>query len=46
MDRYIVNITDEALDDMEALYEYIAKKLLAPEHSMGIHRMIVDNYLI
>ena len=77
MDRYIVNITDEALADMEALYEYIAKKLLAPEntmgqynriadailtldtypdrfglfecepeHSMGIHRMIVDNYLV
>ncbi len=77
MDRYIVNITDEALADMEALYEYIAKKLLAPEnamgqynriadailtldtypdrfglfdsepeHSLGIHKMIVDNYLV
>ena len=77
MDRYIVNITDEALADMEALYEYIAKKLLTPEnamgqynriaeailtldtypdrfglfdsepeHSLGIHKMIVDNYLV
>ena len=77
MDRYIVDITDDALADMEALYEYIAKKLLAPEnamgqynriadailtldtypdrfglfdsepeHSLGIHKMIVDNYLV
>ena len=28
MHRYIVYITDEALADMEALYEHIAKKLL------------------
>ncbi len=77
MDRYVVNITDDALADIEALYEYIAKKLLAPEnamgqynriadailtldtypdrfglfecepeHSMGIHSMIVHNYLV
>ena len=77
MKRFTVNITDEALADMEALYDYIAKVKLSPEnamgqynriadsiltldefpdryglfdsepeHSMGIHRMIVDNYLV
>lgn len=77
MEKYIVNITDDALNDMEALYEYIAIKLQAPEnameqydriadailtldsfpdrdglfecepeHSLGIHRMVVDNYLV
>ncbi|WP_295916287.1 type II toxin-antitoxin system RelE/ParE family toxin [uncultured Anaerovibrio sp.] len=77
MERYIVKITDDALADMEALYEYISQKLLAPEnalrqynriadailtldnyperfglfenepeHSLGIHRMVVDNYLV
>ena len=77
MKRFTVNITDEALADMEALYDYIAKVKLAPEnamgqynriadailtldefpdryglfdsepeHSMGLHRMIVDNYLV
>ena len=29
MDRYIVDITDDALADMEALYEYIARDILA-----------------
>ena len=77
MEKYIVDITDEALADMEALYEYIAIKLQAPEntmgqynrladailtlesfpdrfglfecepeHSMGIHKMVVDNYVV
>lgn len=77
MDRYVVDITYEALADMEALYDHIAKKLLAPEnamgqynriadailtldtfpdrfgifegepeHSLGIHRMMADNYLV
>ena len=77
MERYAVDITDDALADMDALYENIAKKLLAPEnamgqynriadailtldtypdrfglfdsepeHSLGIHKMIVDNYLV
>ena len=77
MKRFIVNITDEALADMEALYEYIAYKLEAveyamgqynriadaiitlnsfperhalfecePEYSLGIHKMIVDNYIV
>ncbi len=77
MADYVVKITDEALADMEAIYDYIAVKLLAPknamnqynriaeailkldsypdrfglfecepEHSMGIHKMVVDNYLV
>ena len=77
MEKYIVDITDEALADMEALYEYIAVELQAPEnamgqydriadailsldtfpdrfglfesepeHSMGIHKLVVDNYLV
>lgn len=77
MKHYAVNITDEALTDMEELYRYIAEKLQAPEnamgqynriadailqreelpdrlglleakpeHSLGIHRMIVDNFVV
>ena len=77
MEKYVVDITDEALADMDELYDHIANKLLAPgnamgqykriadailtlesypdryglfesepEHSLGIHRMIVDNYLV
>ena len=77
MRKYLVKISDEALADMQAIYDYIAYDLLEPdyalgqynrialsilsldtfperfglfdsepEHSFGIHRMIVDNYLI
>ncbi len=77
MERYVVDITDDALADMDALYEHNAKKLQAPEnamgqynriadailtlesfpdryglcewepeHSLGIHKMVVDNYLV
>ncbi len=77
MNKYTVDITDEALSDMEALYDYIANVKQAPEnalgqynriadailtldtfpdrfglfdsepeHSMGMHRMIVDNFLV
>ncbi len=77
MEKYRINITDAALDDMEKIYEYIASVLLAPEnaigqynsiadeiltlesfperyvlfetepeHSWGMHRMTVDNYLV
>ena len=77
MNKFSVNITNEALADMEKLYEYIATVKQAPEnamgqynriadailtlgefpdrfglfdsepeHSMGIHRMVVDNYLV
>ncbi len=77
MNKYTIDITDEALSDMEALYDYIVNVKRAPEnalgqynriadailtldafpdrfglfdsepeHSMGIHRMIVDNFLV
>lgn len=77
MEKYIVDVTDTALADMEDLYQYIAVKLQAPgnamrqynriadailtlesfpdryglfecepEHSMGMHKMVVDNYLV
>ena len=77
MKKYIVNITDDALGDMEAMYNYIAFQLQSPEnamrqynriadavvsletfpdrfglfdtepeHSFGIHRMVIDNYLV
>ncbi len=77
MDKYIVDITDEALADMDALYQYIAVELKAPEnamgqynriakailtldsfpdryglfecepeHSMGMHKMVIDNYSV
>ena len=77
MDKYIVDITDEALADMDALYQYIAVELKAPEnamgqynriakailtldsfpdryglfecepeHSMGMHKMVIDNYIV
>lgn len=77
MDRFTVNITEEALADMEALYKHIAETLMAPgnamgqynriagailtldsfperfalfesepEHSLGIRKMVVDNYIV
>ena len=77
MKQYTVEITDEALADMEHIYNHIAYVLLAPEnamgqynriadeiikldvfperfrimdsepeHSKGIHRMLVDNYSV
>ena len=77
MNRYALRITDDALADMENIYNYITYKLLAPEnargqydriadailkldsfperfrifdaepeHSLGIRRMVVDNYLV
>ena len=34
MKIFEVKITDEALLDMEKIYEYIAKELLAPENAL------------
>lgn len=45
MKRYIVEITDEALADMEQIYEYIASVLLAPEHAMGQYNRIAEEIL-
>ena len=45
MDKYEVKITDEALADMEKIYEYIAIQLLAPENAMGQYNRIADAIL-
>lgn len=45
MRRYSVEITDEALADMEALYHYIAYILLAPENAIGQYNRITEEIL-
>ena len=45
MEKYKVKITDEALADMEKIYEYIALKLLAPENAIGQYNRIADAIL-
>lgn len=45
MKAYAVSITDEALADMEELYEYIAYKLLAPEYAMDQYNRIAEAVL-
>ncbi len=35
MDKYVVEITNEALADMEGIYNYIVNTLLAQENAMG-----------
>lgn len=46
MEKYKVEITREALQDMEDIYNYIATDLLSPEKSMELRRMLVDNYSV
>ncbi len=45
MKQYTVEITDEALADMEQLYNHIAYVLLAPENAMGQYNRIADAIL-
>lgn len=45
MKQYTVEITDEALDDMEQIYNHIAHVLLAPENAMGQYNRIADEIL-
>ena len=45
MEKYEVKITDEALADMEKIYNYIANELLAPENAMGQYNRIADAIL-
>ena len=45
MKHYIVEVTDEALADMEQLYNHIAYVLLAPENAMGQYNRIADAIL-
>ena len=42
MTHYKIHITDEALNDMESIYEYIAEELLAPDTAMGQYERIAD----
>ncbi len=45
MKRYAVEITDEALADMEQLYNHIAYVLQAPENAMNQYNRIADAIL-
>lgn len=45
MMQYNIQITDEALEDMEQLYNYIAYVLLSPENVMGQYNRIADAIL-
>lgn len=45
MTLYTVEITDEALTDMEQLYQYIASNLQSPENAMGQYNRIADAIL-
>lgn len=45
MKQYTVEITNEALADMEQLYNHIAHVLLAPENAIGQYNRIADEIL-
>lgn len=45
MKRYVVEITDEALADMEQLYNHIAYVLQTPENAMNQYNRIADAIL-
>ena len=42
MNQYKVLVTDEALSDMESIYEYIAEELIAPDTAMEQYNRIAD----
>ena len=43
--RYKVEITDEALQDMEDIYNYIAIELMSPENAIGQYNRIADEVI-
>lgn len=45
MKQYIVQVTDEALQNMEEIYNYIAIELLAPDSAMILYNKIADEIL-
>ena len=45
MNQYTVEITDEALADMEELHNHIAYVMFAPENAMGQYNRIADAIL-
>lgn len=42
MKQFTVQITDKALEDMEEIYDYIAKQLQSPENAMRQYNRIAD----
>ena len=42
---YAVQITSSALKDMQAIHDYIANVLLAPEYAYGQYQRIADAVL-
>ena len=42
MKKYVVEITDEALADMEQIYDYIASVLQVPENAIREYNRIAD----
>lgn len=45
MKEYFVEITEEALADMESIYTHIAFALLSPENAMGQYDRIAEKIL-
>lgn len=45
MKQYMVDITEEALADMEQIYNYIAVKLQAPENAKEQYNRIAESIL-
>lgn len=45
MKEYFVEITEEALADLESIYTHIAFALLAPENAMGQYDRIAEKIL-
>ena len=45
MEQYTVEITNEALRDMQAIYDYIAVELLVPDTAMEQYNRIADAIL-
>lgn len=42
MKKYEIEITKEALRDMEEIYNYIANELLSPDYAIGQYNRIAD----
>lgn len=45
MDKYVIEITDEALADMDRIYNYIANILLVPENALEQYNRIAEAIL-
>jgi plasmid stabilization system protein ParE len=45
MDQYTVQMTDEALSNMEEIYRHIADKLKSSENAIGQYNRIADEIL-